>query len=409
MTLLDTILSAVGALRQHKLRSSLTALGIIIGTSATIAMMAVGAGAREQVAAQVRSLGSNLLIVVSGNINQSGVRLGAGATPTLTDEDAAAIAGEIPSVQVTSSLVKGNIQVVADAANWATSVFTVDVGYLEVRDWEVESGRSFEPEEATRGSQVALLGQTVSRELFQDQDPIGREVRIRNVPFRVIGVLARKGQSTVGQDQDDALLIPLVAGRRVLGSNQVKSRSVAGILVKVREGLDMNQAQEEVQSLLRQRHRLQPLQDDDFTVKNLSAVTSAKEAGARTLSVLLASVALVSLATGGIGILNIMLVSVTERTREIGIRLAVGARRKDILWQFLLEAIGLSIIGGVIGVTVGAVASLIISRLADWALIIDPWSVTLAVTSSVLVGVFFGWYPALRASRLQPVEAIRSV
>jgi putative ABC transport system permease protein len=409
MTLLDTILSAVGALRQHKLRSSLTALGIIIGTSATIAMMAVGAGAREQVAAQVRSLGSNLLIVVSGNINQSGVRLGAGATPTLTDEDAAAIAGEIPSVQVTSSLAGGKIQIVADAANWATSVATVDVGYLEVRDWEVESGRSFEPEEATRGSQVALLGQTVSRELFPDQDPIGREVRIRNVPFRVIGVLAKKGQSTAGQDQDDALLIPLVAGRRVLGSNQVKSRSVAGILVKVREGLDMNQAQEEVQSLLRQRHRLQPLQDDDFTVKNLSAVTSAREAGARTLSILLASVALVSLATGGIGILNIMLVAVTERTREIGIRLAVGARRKDILWQFLLEAIGLSIIGGVIGVTVGAVASLIISRLADWSLIIDPWSVTLAVTSSVLVGVFFGWYPALRASRLQPVEAIRSV
>lgn len=409
MTLLDTILSAVGALRQHKLRSSLTALGIIIGTSATIAMMAVGAGAREQVAAQVRSLGSNLLIVVSGNINQSGVRLGAGAIPTLTDEDAAAIAGEIPSVQVTSSLARGNIQIVADAANWATSVFTVDVGYLEVRDWEVESGRSFEPEEAARGSQVALLGQTVSRELFPDQDPIGREVRIRNVPFRVIGVLARKGQSTVGQDQDDVLLIPLVAGRRVLGSNQVKSRSVAGILVKVREGWDMNQAQEEVQSLLRQRHRLQPLQDDDFTVKNLSAVASAKEAGARTLSVLLASVALVSLATGGIGILNIMLVSVTERTREIGIRLAVGARRKDILWQFLLEAISLSIIGGVIGVTVGAVASLIISRLAGWSLIIDPWSVTLAVTSSVLVGVFFGWYPALRASRLQPVEAIRSV
>ena len=268
MTLLDTILSAMGALRQHKLRSSLTALGIIIGTSATIAMMAVGAGAREQVAAQVRSLGSNLLIVVSGNINQSGVRLGAGATPTLTDEDAAAIAREVPSVQVTSSLVRGNIQVVADAANWATSVFTVDVGYLEVRDWELESGRSFEPEEATRGSQVALLGQTVSRQLFQDQDPIGREVRIRNVPFRVIGVLARKGQSTAGQDQDDALLIPLVAGRRVLGSNPVKSRSVAGILVKVREGLDMNQAQEEVQSLVRQRHRLQPLQDDDFTVKN---------------------------------------------------------------------------------------------------------------------------------------------
>jgi len=309
-------------------------------------MMAVGAGAREQVAAQVRSLGTNLLIVISGNANQSGVRLGAGATPTLTDEDAAAIDREIPSVLVTSSLVKGNIQVVADAANWATNVFLVDVGYLDARDWEVESGRSFDPDEAARGSQVALLGQTVARELFQDEDPIGREVRIRNVPFRVIGILAKKGQSTLGQDQDDVLLVPLEAGRRVLGHNQVKSRAVAGILVKVREGLSMNQTAEEVQSLLRQRHQLQPLQDDDFTIKNLSEVTSAKEAGARTFSILLASVALVSLATGGIGILNIMLVSVTERTREIGIRLAVGARRREILWQFLLEAIGLSVTCG---------------------------------------------------------------
>jgi putative ABC transport system permease protein len=409
VTLLDAIFSAVRALRQHKLRSSLTALGIIIGTSATIAMMAVGAGAREQVAAQVRSLGANLLIVVSGNVNQSGVRLGAGATPTLTDEDAAAIARDIPSVQVTSAIAKGNIQAVSDAANWATSVFTVDVGYLEARDWEVESGRSFEPDEATRGSQVALLGQTVSRQLFQDQDPIGREVRIRNVPFRVIGMLAKKGQSGFGQDQDDAILVPLEAGRRVLGHNQFKSRSVGGIFVKVREGLNMNGAQEEVQSLLRQRHRLQPLQDDDFTVQNLSEATAAKEAGARTLSILLASVALVSLVTGGIGVLNIMLVSVTERTREIGIRLAVGARRGDILWQFLLEAIGLSIVGGVAGVVVGFVVSLMISRLASWSLIVDPRSVALAVTSSVLVGVFFGWYPAFRASRLEPIEAIRTV
>jgi putative ABC transport system permease protein len=398
VTPLDTILSAAGALRQHKLRSGLAALGIIIGTSATVAMMAVGAGAREQVLAQIRSLGSNLLIVVSGNVNQAGVKLGAGATPTLTDEDATAIARDISSVQVTSSIIKGNIQVVSDGANWATSVFTVDAGYLEARDWEVESGRSFEPEEAMRGTQIALLGQTVSRQLFQDEDPIGREVRIRNVPFRVIGRLARKGQSGFGQDQDDAILVPLEAGRRVLG-----------IFVKVREGLDMNGVQDEVQSLLRQRHRLEPLQDDDFTVKNLSEVTSAKEAGARTLSILLASVALVSLATGGIGILNIMLVSVSERTREIGIRLAVGARRGDILRQFLLEAIGLSIVGGLTGILVGCVVSLLISRLANWSLIVDPLSMSLAIASSVLVGVFFGWYPAFRASRLEPIEAIRSV
>jgi len=409
VTLLDAIVSAAGALRQHKLRSALTALGIIVGTSATITMMAVGAGAREQVAAQVRSLGTNLLIVISGNANQSGVRLGAGATPSLTDEDAAAIGRETPSVQVTSSLVKGNIQVVADATNWATSVFLVDVGYLDVRDWNVESGRPFDADDVARGSQVALLGQTVARQLFQDQDPIGRDVRIRNVPFRVIGLLAKKGQSTLGQDQDDTLLVPLEAGRRVLGHNQVKSRAVAAILVKVREGLDMRQAEEDVRSLLRQRHQLQALQDDDFTVKNLSEVTSAKEEGARTLSILLASVALVSLATGGIGILNIMLVSVSERTREIGIRMALGAKRKEILWQFLLEAIGLSILGGVAGVIVGFVAALIISHVAGWSLIIEPWSVTVALASSVLVGVFFGSYPALHASMLDPIEAIRSV
>ena len=222
MNPLETLRAAVMALRDHKLRSGLTALGIIIGTSATIAMLAIGAGARAQVAAQVQSLGSNLLIVVSGNVNQSGVRLGAGATPTLTDEDAATIGQEIPSVQVTSSLISGKIQVVAEAANWATNVATVDPGYFEVRDWAVESGRAFEADEAKNGAQVALLGQTVAKQLFPDVDPIGREVRIKNVPFRVIGMLAKKGQSTAGQDQDDALIVPLNAGRRVLGQQSGK-------------------------------------------------------------------------------------------------------------------------------------------------------------------------------------------
>jgi putative ABC transport system permease protein len=249
MNPLETIHTAVMALRSHKLRSGLTALGIIIGTSATIAMLAVGAGARAQVAAQVQSLGSNLLIVVSGNINQSGVRLGAGAVPTLTDEDAAAIGREVPSVQVTSSLVSGKIQIVAEAANWATNIYTVDVGYLEVRDWGVESGRSSEPDEAKAGAQVALLGQTVAKQLFPDVDPIGREVRIKNVPFKVIGMLAKKGQSTGGQDQDDALIVPLNTGRRVLGSNQAKSRSIAAILVKVRDGDSMVQTSEDAEVL----------------------------------------------------------------------------------------------------------------------------------------------------------------
>jgi putative ABC transport system permease protein len=408
MNLLETIRTAVMALRAHKLRSCLTALGIIIGTSATIATLAIGAGARAQVAAQVQSLGSNLLIIVSGNVNQSGVRLGAGATPTLTDEDTATIGQEISSVQVTSSLISGKIQVVAEAANWATNVATVDPGYFEVRDWAVESGRAFEADEAKNGAQVALLGQTVAKQLFPDVDPIGHEVRIKNVPFKVIGMLAKKGQSTAGQDQDDALVVPLNAGRRVLGSNQAKLRSVAAILVKVRDGESMAQASEDVEGLLRQRHRLLPLQDNDFTIRDLSAVTSAKEAGARTLSILLASVALVSLLTGGIGILNIMLVSVTERTREIGVRMAVGARRRDILLQFLFEAVGLSVLGGVAGVILGLVAAFGFAYVADWSLIVDYWAVVSAVLFSMLVGILFGWYPALRASRLAPIEAIRT-
>ena len=408
MNPLEALRAALTALHDHKLRSSLTALGIIIGTSATIAMLAIGAGARAQVAAQVQSLGSNLLIIVSGNINQAGVRLGAGAAPTLSDEDAAAITQEISSVRVTSSVISGKTQVIAEGENWATIVYTVEPGYFEARDWVVESGRAFEADEAKNGAQVALLGRTVAKQLFPNADPIGRAVRIRNVPFRVIGVLTKKGQSTAGQDQDDALIIPLNAGRRVLGSNQVKSRSVAAILVKVREGASMTQTSEDVELLLRQRHQLLPLQENDFTFRNLSAVAEAKEAGAKTLSILLLSVALVSLITGGIGILNIMLVSVTERTREIGIRMAIGARRRDILLQFLFEAVVLSVLGGVAGVIFGLAAAVAFAYAADWTPIVDSWAVASAVLFSMLVGILFGWYPALRASRLVPIQAIRA-
>jgi putative ABC transport system permease protein len=280
----------------------------------------------------------------------------------------------------------------------------VDLGYLEARDWGVESGRWFEPDEAKSGAQVALLGETVAKQLFPDVDPIGREVRIKNVPFRVIGMLAKKGQSTAGQDQDDALIVPLNAGRRVLGSNQAKLHSVAAVLVKVRDGESMAQTTEDAESLLRQRHRVLPLQDNDFVIRNLSVIAEAREAGARTLSLLLASVALVSLVTGGIGILNIMLVSVTERTKEIGIRMAVGAKRRDILLQFLFEAAALSVLGGVVGVILGLVAAFVFALVADWSLLVD----TSSVVFSMVVGVLFGWYPALRASRLEPIEAIRT-
>jgi putative ABC transport system permease protein len=292
--------------------------------------------------------------------------------------------------------------------NWASVLFGVDLGWFEAREWDVDSGRIFETEEISRGAQVALIGQTVARTLYGGLDPVGQELRIRNVPFRVVGVMGKKGQSTWGQDQDDVVLVPLnTARQRVLGRNQANARAIGSIYVKVRDGENMSGAEEDVKALLRQRHRLQPGQDDDFSVRNLADIAATREASARTLALLLAAVAGVSLAVGGIGIMNIMLVSVTERTREIGLRLAVGARQRDILRQFLFEATGLAAIGGAVGVLLGVGAAYVISNAAGWPLLIQPESIVLAVAFSGLVGVFFGWYPALRASRLDPIEALR--
>jgi putative ABC transport system permease protein len=408
MKLLDAVISALDALRLHKLRSALTMLGIIIGVAAVIAMVAVGGGAREQVVAQIRSLGANLLIVMPGNVTTGGVRLGSGAASTLTDDDSAAIAKEVPAVQVTAPYVRGNVQLIASGMNWASVLFGVDLGWFEAREWDVDSGRLFETEEISRGAQVALIGQTVARTLYGGLDPVGQELRIRNVPFRVVGVMGKKGQSTWGQDQDDVVLVPLnTARQRVLGRNQANARAIGSIYVKVRDGENMSGAEEDAKALLRQRHRLQPGQDDDFSVRNLADIAATREASARTLALLLAAVAGVSLAVGGIGIMNIMLVSVTERTREIGLRLAVGARQRDILRQFLFEATGLAAIGGAVGVLLGVGAAYLISNAAGWPLLIQPESIVLAVAFSGLVGVFFGWYPALRASRLDPIEALR--
>ncbi len=408
MTTGDAVISALDALRLHKLRSALTMLGIIIGVAAVIAMVAVGGGAREQVIAQIRSLGSNLLVVTPGNVTAGGVRMGSGAASTLTDDDAAAIMAEVPGVQVTAPNMRGTAQLIAGGMNWATSVFGIDNGWFEARDWEIEHGRMFEPEEIARGAQVALIGQTVARNLYGGIDPVGQELRVRNVPFRIIGIMSRKGQTTWGQDQDDVVFVPLNTGRqRVLGRNLANARAVGSIYVKVRDGEDMSAVEQEVKSLLRQRHRLQPGQEDDFSTRNLADIAATREASARTLAVLLAAVAGVSLAVGGIGIMNIMLVSVTERTREIGLRLAIGARQWDILRQFLFEATGLAAIGGFIGVLLGVGAAYIISNAAGWPLLIEPMSIVLAVLFSGLVGVFFGWYPALRASRLDPIEALR--
>jgi putative ABC transport system permease protein len=408
MTLLDAIISALDALRLHKLRSALTMLGIIIGVAAVIAMVAVGGGAREQVVAQIRSLGANLLVITPGNVNQGGVRLGAGAASTLTDEDAAAIGRELPTVQVTAPFMRGNVQLIAGGINWSTTAYGIDLGWFEAREWEVEQGRPFEADELSRGAQVTLIGQTVARTLFPGADPIGEVIRVRNVPFRVIGVMSKKGQSTFGQDQDDVVFMPLVTARqRVIGRNQANARSIGAFYVKVRDGESLANAEADAKLLLRQRHRLQPHQEDDFNIRNLAEIAATREASARTLALLLAAVAGVSLAVGGIGIMNIMLVSVTERTREIGLRLALGARQRDILRQFLFEATGLAIIGGAVGVAIGMAVAYGTAQWAGWPLLIQPQSVVLAVAFSGLVGVFFGWYPAMRASRLDPIEALR--
>jgi putative ABC transport system permease protein len=410
MSFVEAIRSALAALRAHKLRSALTMLGIVIGVAAVIAMMAAGGGAREQVIAQIRSLGANLLIIQPGNVTSGGVRLGAGAASTLSDEDTAAILREIPAVQVTAAFVRGREQVVAGGTNWSAPLFGIDGGWFEAREWEPETGRAFEPDELARGAQVALLGQTVARSLFGDSDPVGETIRVRNVPFQVIGVMARKGQSSFGTDQDDVVFVPMDAARnRVMGRNRAAARSVSSIYVKVREGESLQQVEEEARTLLRQMHRLQPGQDDDFQIRNLADIAATREASARTLAFLLAAAAAVSLIVGGIGIMNIMLVSVSERTREIGLRLAVGARPRDILRQFLIEAVTLSTIGGAAGLVLGIGAAYVVAAQAGWPLLVEPQIAVLAVVFSALVGIFFGWYPAKRASGLDPVEALRAV
>jgi putative ABC transport system permease protein len=408
VTILQSARIALRALRVNKLRSALTMLGIIIGVGAVIAMVSVGAGAQARVAEQIQSLGSNLIIVMSGSVTSSGIRLGQGSQLTITEDDAAAIAREIPSVQVAAPSNRGTAQVVYGNLNWSTVIQGVTADYLEARDWPVESGRPFAPEDNDGATKVALLGQTTALNLFGDADPLGQIIRIKKVPFTVVGILSRKGQSSWGQDQDDIILIPLsTAKKKVLGVSQANPRSVGSISIKVRAGEDMREAEDQIRALLRQRHRLQPAQDDDFWLRNLSEVLQTQEESSKVMTYLLAAIASVSLLVGGIGIMNIMLVSVTERTREIGLRMAVGARGRDILLQFLVEAITLSLIGGVIGIAFGLGGSRVISYLAEWRTLVSAEAIALAFGFSALIGIFFGFYPARKAARLDPIEALR--
>jgi len=399
---------ALRALRVNKLRSTLTMLGIIIGVGAVIAMVAIGSGAQARVAEQLQALGANMIFVFPGSTTSGGLRAGAGSSISLTEEDAWTIQRDVQGVVVAAPTMRGSGQLVWGNLNWSTMIVGVTPEYFDARDWPTASGRVFTQEDVDGAAKVAILGQTVAQSLFGDTDPIGQTVRVKKLLCTVVGVLDSKGQNTFGQDQDDVIVIPLTtAKRKVLGVSLANARTVNGISIKVADNEDLKEVQQHVRDLVRQRHRLQPGQDDDFGIRSAAEMVQTKDEQAQLMTKLLMSIASVSLLVGGIGIMNIMLVSVTERTREIGLRMAVGARGRDILTQFLVEALTVALIGGSIGVVAGLTASFALAYFGDWRTVISPAAMLLAFTFSGLIGIFFGFYPARKAAGLNPIDALR--
>jgi macrolide transport system ATP-binding/permease protein len=394
---------ALRALKANKLRSALTMLGVIIGVGAVIAMVAIGQGAKARVAKQMERLGSNRLTVYAGAVTRGGRRMGGGSITTLTEADAQAILSEVPGVELVAPTVQGSAQVVYGNSNWLPAFLGTTTDYFSVMNWGIQSGSDFTEEDVRSGRKVALIGKTVAKELFGDHYPIGQVIRMKHIPFEVVGVLKERGTSSFAGDLDDVVVVPLrTAQRKLLGIRYVRR-----IEVSAASGEDTGQMQAAITELLRKRHRLTSAKVDDFMIRDRTEIIEAANEAASTLSYLLAGIASVALIVGGIGIMNIMLVSVTERTREIGLRLAVGARRRDIRRQFLTEAVVLSLLGGTIGVIVGVGASLCLSYFAQWEIVISSGSLLLAFLFSAAIGVFFGFQPAERAARLNPIEALR--
>ena len=402
----STIKISIKALTVNKMRSALTMLGIIIGVGAVITMLAIGTGARQRISEQISSMGSNLLIILPGSTTTSGVRMGAGTQPTLSLTDVEAIQKECPSVAYVAPIHNGVAQIVYGNLNWSTGIVGTTPAMLEVRDWPLAAGRSFTDDDVRSASKVCLLGQTVVANLFGIIDPLGQIIRIKNIPFTIIGVLDSKGQSPQGQDQDDTIYIPVTTAQKKLFGTSFPGM-VRTIMVKAKSADDLSSAEKQITELLRQRHHIAAKQDDDFTVRNLTQIMQTAEQSTKVMTLLLGAIASVSLLVGGIGIMNIMLVSVTERTREIGIRMAVGAKTWDIRLQFLIEALTLSLIGGIVGIIMGVSGALVLSALAGWPTIVSLLSVLLAFSFSGLVGIFFGFYPAYKASLLDPIDALR--
>jgi putative ABC transport system permease protein len=398
-----TLRIALRALARNKLRAFLTMLGIIIGVGAVIAMVAIGEGAKSTIRAQIAALGTNVLIVLPGSNVQGGVRAGFGNVNTLLDADARAMARELPSVAFVSPVLRRQEQVVAANLNWGTLAQGVAPEFQQIRDWEVAQGRFLHEGDMESAAKVAVIGQTVARQLFGSDDALDAVIRIRNIPFRVVGVLVAKGQTGQGTDQDDTVMIPYTTMQKRL----MRITWVQSIVVKAVSAERVDEAQEQIALLLRQRHRIGSGREDDFNVRNLSDIAEAATTTARVMAVLLGSVASISLLVGGIGIMNIMLVSVTERTREIGIRMAVGARSRDIMLQFLVEAVVMAATGGLIGILLGVGSSEVIKQWAQWPTLINPAIIAIAFLFSGAVGVFFGFYPAKKAANLDPIEALR--
>jgi putative ABC transport system permease protein len=401
----QVIQEAFRALSTNRLRTLLTMLGVIIGVCAVVIMLAVGRGAQALVNQSISSMGSNLLVIFPGSQTSSGVRFGAGAAQTLTMQDAAAIA-ELPGVQRVAPIVMSSFQLAYGNNNWSTMVSGVTAEYFPLRSWDAEEGDVFGETDLRSNARVAVIGQSTARQLFGDESPVGKTIRISNLPFTVIGVLSRKGQSLDGRDQDDTVFIPMTTARQRLIRSAFPG-SVRMMLVQARSAETMQEAEREVADLLRARHRIGPGQEDDFTIRNLTAIAETAAVAAAAMALLLGAIAGVSLVVGGIGIMNIMLVSVTERTREIGIRMALGARQRDILRQFLIEAIVICLVGGLIGVLLAIAGAWAVASVSGLLVEISMSSIALAFGFSAAIGIFFGWYPAAKASRLRPVEALR--
>ena len=405
MSLTAIIAEAWRAMGQNRLRTGLTMLGMIIGVGAVVVMLAVGQGAKTTVNESIKSMGSNMFIVLSGASTSGGLRMGSGSVPTLTSDDAAAMS-KLENVKEASPVLPGTTQLSYGPNNWSSLVYGVGANYLTLRDWGLDAGQNFTETEVRGATRVALVGKTVAKNLFGEEDPVGKTLRIKGSPYQIIGLLAPRGQSLDGRDQDDNVLVPVTTAQRKLFGGQFPG-TVRFIMVQAKSAQDMADAEEEMTQLLRVRHRLNDGQENDFTVRNLAAIAQTAASTAQAMSFMLGAIASISLLVGGIGIMNIMLVSVTERTREIGIRMAVGAHRRDILLQFLVEALMICVMGGLIGVLLGVSLAYGLAQTWDMAAEVTLNAILMAFAFSVAVGVFFGFYPARRAASLRPVEALR--